>query len=843
MWKRLLAAALLLATTALPAHGRERVSGWCEQGGNTVTVGGLTSTESVQQSFPSCVITVYDVGTLNLASIFSDDSGTVKSNPFTASSTGFWFFLANDARYDIRLSGGGIVTPFTIGDILLDDTKNDVTTIVSVASSATPTFDASLGTIFTNTLTANVTSSTISNPVTGQRITLYLAQDGTGGWTFAWPANVQLRKSTYVVADDISAVSVIKLYYDGTNWRETGRDADEIGYTLTPVGATLTVAGNIIPSTTNKNLGSTTTPWGNIVVDEANAVRVVNANGRFATIQAAVDGGTGGTVFFPPNATETISATISLPSDTWLICGAGSTITAGVDFGDNPMIRNTTQNPATDGARDTNIRVIGCNIDGNKANNSTGTEFSHCINLKSVVDAVVEGITCTDPKGDGILIGSGSTTTVNPLRNTIENFTSINADRNGGAMTEGEEINWTNFRATNPALHGLDLEANNDTSFMKAVNIDGLTVIDGGTTTSHHCLSISGAAVLPIEGVTVTGLNCRNQTGHGVGFRAVDGVILSGFVIDTVGGGGVVSFVGASPAITGAVIGPGSVDTPTSTGVSYNIVGDGAVTVIGVTVRDGLADCFRFNKGVGHTITGNVADNCALRGFELQGTQKSTFVGNQALNNTGAGFRLLLSGSTEASFNTFVGNSAIDNGAWGMDEGTANSPDSNVFVFNILTGNSSGALRRRATATNSVYGPNIGDTADSNYPVTHRFLRLKTTGATLVAGDIAIATTGAWGDTADAAVSAVTGNDQWFQWTITAGGANTGANPTIIITFTDGTWSGAPNVMCNRQSFNVPATVTVTVTTVTATVITLTFDGTPTATNTYRFACHVGGVQ
>ncbi|KKK79698.1 hypothetical protein LCGC14_2830900, partial [marine sediment metagenome] len=155
----------------LVVEGRERVSGWCEQGGNTITTGGLTSVESVQESFASCTVTVYDVGTLDLASIFSDDSGTVKSNPFTASSTGFWFFLADDARYDLRFSGGGISTPFTIGDILLNDTKNDVTTIVSVASSATPTFDASLGTIFTNTLTANVTSSTISNPVTGQRIT------------------------------------------------------------------------------------------------------------------------------------------------------------------------------------------------------------------------------------------------------------------------------------------------------------------------------------------------------------------------------------------------------------------------------------------------------------------------------------------------------------------------------------------------------------------------------------------------------------------------------------------------------------------------------------------------
>ena len=136
--KKAIAVIGLLLGIALPAHGRERVSGWCEQGGNKTVTGGLTSVESVQESFPSCTVTIFDASTMDLSSIFSDDAGTVKSNPFTASSTGFFFFYSNDGRYDIRLSGGGISTPFTIGDILLDDTKNDVTTIVSVASSADP---------------------------------------------------------------------------------------------------------------------------------------------------------------------------------------------------------------------------------------------------------------------------------------------------------------------------------------------------------------------------------------------------------------------------------------------------------------------------------------------------------------------------------------------------------------------------------------------------------------------------------------------------------------------------------------------------------------------------------
>lgn len=62
--------------------------------------------------------------------------------------------------------------------------------IVTVTYSATPTFDASLGDIFKITLTGNVTSSTLSNLTAGQRITIIVIQDATGGRTFVWPTNV-----------------------------------------------------------------------------------------------------------------------------------------------------------------------------------------------------------------------------------------------------------------------------------------------------------------------------------------------------------------------------------------------------------------------------------------------------------------------------------------------------------------------------------------------------------------------------------------------------------------------------------------------------------------------------
>lgn len=70
---------------------------------------------------PSSTITVYLTGTLNFASIFADDlpMPTPKSNPFTADADAFFYFYAAPGRYDVRVSGLGVVTPYTWADIML----------------------------------------------------------------------------------------------------------------------------------------------------------------------------------------------------------------------------------------------------------------------------------------------------------------------------------------------------------------------------------------------------------------------------------------------------------------------------------------------------------------------------------------------------------------------------------------------------------------------------------------------------------------------------------------------------------------------------------------------------
>lgn len=64
--------------------------------------------------------------------------------------------------------------------------------LVVIAFSSTPTFDASTADTFEITLTANVTSSTLSNIVAGQQLTFIIHQDGVGSRTFAPPASLPL---------------------------------------------------------------------------------------------------------------------------------------------------------------------------------------------------------------------------------------------------------------------------------------------------------------------------------------------------------------------------------------------------------------------------------------------------------------------------------------------------------------------------------------------------------------------------------------------------------------------------------------------------------------------------
>lgn len=100
---------------------RVKYLGVAQKGGKTVKTSPSTIFE-LMETYPGCTVTVYLAGTLTPASIFSDNSGTVKGNPFTSDLVdASFFFYVDNGRYDIKFSGLGIVSPFTNGDILISD--------------------------------------------------------------------------------------------------------------------------------------------------------------------------------------------------------------------------------------------------------------------------------------------------------------------------------------------------------------------------------------------------------------------------------------------------------------------------------------------------------------------------------------------------------------------------------------------------------------------------------------------------------------------------------------------------------------------------------------------------
>lgn len=94
MLRRLLFAAVLVLVCPSFAHANSSFTGWCTLANAWTRV-------------TNCTVTVFDAGTANLSTIYSDSVGTPLANPFTASSTtGKYQFFAANASYDVRLSGG-----------------------------------------------------------------------------------------------------------------------------------------------------------------------------------------------------------------------------------------------------------------------------------------------------------------------------------------------------------------------------------------------------------------------------------------------------------------------------------------------------------------------------------------------------------------------------------------------------------------------------------------------------------------------------------------------------------------------------------------------------------------
>lgn len=176
--------AFLFSSPLLAQYGA--VNGYCNTGATHAITQGLNSLNFLQGEVPSCTVTVYQTGTSNLATIYSNSTGTSMANPFTASTVGKWdFYALGTAAYDVVLSGGihpnTYPSPVTISDLVPSFTSNgqiiasqycthpgtlDETCIYNAAQAGNNVYLAPVGSNSIYTITSTLTLSQTNLKIT-----------------------------------------------------------------------------------------------------------------------------------------------------------------------------------------------------------------------------------------------------------------------------------------------------------------------------------------------------------------------------------------------------------------------------------------------------------------------------------------------------------------------------------------------------------------------------------------------------------------------------------------------------------------------------------------------------
>lgn len=198
MHKRLLllllvfSAALFFSQEAL---AKNKFVGFARDAG-AISVGGTNSATKAIRTYPGAVIAVYAYATSNLLTIYSDDAGAAKANPFTAAADGSFSFFADEPYVDVRVSGGGVGSPFTFtlgteqpfsaNDRRIGGHYNVTSTAIDAAGDGTADDRPELNTLVNTTLATTGGEVYFPGPTSGATRDYLVASNMT------FPANVTL---------------------------------------------------------------------------------------------------------------------------------------------------------------------------------------------------------------------------------------------------------------------------------------------------------------------------------------------------------------------------------------------------------------------------------------------------------------------------------------------------------------------------------------------------------------------------------------------------------------------------------------------------------------------------
>lgn len=259
------------------------------------------------------------------------------------------------------------------------------------------------------------------------------------------------------------------------------------------------------------------------------------------------------------------------------------------------------------------------------------------------------------------------------------------------------------------------------------------------------------------------------------------------------------------------------------------------------------------NAGTGNAIGGPKGFNVRLMGTTgnsgfswLSGTITNLIAGgaNQWLYTAGLsrmGSAHIVSMSSNADPNVASGDINFTRQAAGIFQvGTGETANANGKVAGADWIGPVGATTPNTGSFTTLTGSGAVTLSGSGSSNAHASInRLKANrGTALVSGDFALSA--GWGSTA--ALSAIAGTDTGFTVTVTANGAGIAANPTLTLTYKDGTWTNAPVFTVTRGDGNAPTTgFWIVQAASTATAAIAQFVGLPVAGNTYTIYVIVVG--
>lgn len=807
---------LLLSLILLPslAFARQSAQGDCVLGGKVVVTSGLNSTTKVMTSYPSCTVTVSIHGG-GLATIYSDNNGTVLANPFVATTAGHFQAYADNGHYDVLISGGTpqvMPTSFTYSDIILNDPAQQSTGVCGLSYVASLTINAAACSDFTVTMTGNVTSSTVTNAIIGQQITISACQDVIGGHTFAWPTSFTRPPTIDLTA---SACTNVMFFFDGINWRQMAASGD----TLTPTtgGITGTWAGN--PTWTGNHLYTGNINYtGTITTRNINFEQMVTVGnpqgwggtdlGGWVNSMIGVLGTQGGVVHIG-NGVYSFSTTIVKPRYVQMECDSANGTqlqytgtSAAIVIADtgsptaypvNGIDKCFIAGPSPGGS------TIGVYIGGDPANvlSASGSFGDH----QRITQTRISGF------GTGIKFGNNAFLDVLSLSGLFGS--GINYNIPTGLTNSGENMSIIGSTIANATVTGFRNDLSTAEVYLTDTSIDANAAPEAVCTTgqihsfqshweaqSGEFIAASGTCKLDIQGgqflwdsAVGTDTDFISVAGNSSPSLIMEGPIFSSahavtqIVNWTATGGAKVLKIGALPNYNGAgtiptLINAAAVATP------FN----------GLWINDGQGNTYygnlgNFMNGLKVTTIGNGTSVNTLQIYDSVGNQsKFIRVSSNALQISNNAFSATLLSLSDIGDGTFMGNLNVNGGG----------------------------------------GLTVAQQTRSKQVISDQ-------GSFCTTGELALSA--GWGTTASKVLYAGTG--QTCEWTITSSGTGQGANPTITDTLVNGLPTG--NTLCEMRMVGGTGTVTLLDnTTLSATAPVFTFAGTPVAASTYTILRRCG---